>query len=86
MNETCTSNTFYSNHSTTKPQGYQQAHSVPVLRGRNYCHHCFCSPCVIALPPDFLRGSCSPHPANAEKRQTISHVLGITERSWIVER
>ena len=56
---------------TTKPRGYQQAHSVPVLRGRNYCHHCFCSPCVIALPPDFLRGSCSPHPANAEKRHRL---------------
>jgi hypothetical protein len=23
-----------------------------------------CAPCVILLPPDFLRGSCSQHPAN----------------------
>ena len=56
---------------TTKPQGYQQAHSVPVLRGRNHCHHCFFSPCLIALPPDFLRGSCSPHPANEEKQHRL---------------
>ena len=26
---------------------------------------------MIALPPDFLRGSCSPHPANAEKRHML---------------
>ena len=32
------------------------------------CPHCLCAPCVIALPPDWLRGQCDPHDANAEKR------------------
>ena len=26
---------------------------------------------MISLPPDFLRGSCGPHPANAEKRHCL---------------
>ena len=43
----------------------------PVLRGENHCPHCLCSPCVIANPPDFLRGFCSPHPANDEKRHRL---------------
>ena len=27
-----------------------------------------CAPCVVNLPPDFLKGLCSPHQANDEKR------------------
>jgi hypothetical protein len=42
-----------------------------VLRGPDHCHYCLCSPCVIQLPPDFLRGSASPHPANDEKRYRL---------------
>ena len=44
----------------------------PELRGEeDHCPHCLCSPCVIALPPDFLKGSCDPHPANDEKRHRL---------------
>ena len=50
------------------PRGYRENPRYPVLRGPDHCHHCLCTPCVIQLPPDFLRGSASPHPANDEKR------------------
>ena len=53
------------------PRGYRQSPSVPILRRQNHCPYCFCGPCVIELPPDFLRGSCSPHPANAGKRDRL---------------
>ena len=53
------------------PEGYRQSSSCPILRGRNNCPNCLCSPCVIALPPDFLRGACGPHPANDEKRYRL---------------
>ena len=53
------------------PRGYQQNPQHPVLRGQNHCPHCLCAPCVIAQPPDFLRGSSSPHPANDEKRHRL---------------
>ena len=53
------------------PNGYRQSCNCPVLRGRNSCPHCLCSPCVITLPPDFLRGACGPHPANDEKRYKL---------------
>ena len=53
------------------PNGYRQSRACPVLRGQNFCPHCLCSPCVIALPPEFLRGYCSPHPANDEKRYRL---------------
>lgn len=53
------------------PRGYRENARVPVLRGENHCPHCLCSPCVIQLPPDFLRGSCGPHPANDEKRHCL---------------
>ena len=43
----------------------------PVLRGPDHCHYCLCAPCVIQLPPDFLRGSASPHAANDEKRYRL---------------
>ena len=33
--------------------------------------HCFLSPCVVQMPPDWLRGQCSPHPANDNKRYRL---------------
>ena len=51
------------------PRSYHGADRVPTLRGD--CPHCLCAPCVIALPPDFLRGCCGPHPANDEKRYRL---------------
>ena len=33
----------------------------PVLQGDGHCQHCFCAPCVINLPPDFLKGLCNPN-------------------------
>ena len=53
------------------PNGYRQSGRYPALCGRNSCPHCLCSPCVIALPPDFLRGACGPHLANDEKRYRL---------------
>ncbi len=54
------------------PRGYETLqHNVPVHRGLNHCPHCFCAPCVIQQPPTFLKGSCDPHPANAEKRHRL---------------
>ena len=53
------------------PRGYQQSPNVPTLCGSNYCAHCLCSPCVIQLPPDFLRGAAGPHSANDEKRHRL---------------
>ena len=44
---------------------------IPILRGSNHCPHCLCTPCVTTVPPDFLMGSASPHPANAEKRHRL---------------
>ena len=32
------------------------------------CPHCFCLPCVISEPPDFLRGSAEAHMGNRTKR------------------
>ena len=40
---------------------------VPVLQGENHCRHSLCSPCVIDLPPSFLRGACGPHPAKRHR-------------------
>ena len=54
-----------------QPRGYKDASQYPRLRGQGFCRCCLCSPCVIVLPPDFLRGSCSPHPANDEKRYVL---------------
>ena len=52
-------------------QDYRHSPTVPVLRGLNHCNYCLCSPCVIQQPPDFLMGSCSPHPGNDEKRHRL---------------
>ena len=53
------------------PSGYNRIEDVPLLRGHNHCQHCLCSPCVVVQPPNFLRGSCDPHPANSEKRHML---------------
>ena len=53
------------------PRGYTNLSEVPVHRGPNHCLNCLCAPCIIEQPPDFLRGSCDPHPANAEKRHML---------------
>ena len=37
------------------------------------CPHCFCRPCVIAHPPDFLRGSAEAHVGNRGKRFKLYH-------------
>ena len=57
------------------PYSYQENPQYPLLRGPNHCHYCLCAPCVIQLPPDFLRGSASPHPANDEKRHRLYRFL-----------
>ena len=53
------------------PHGYRTIRDAPTLRGPNHCVKCFCAPCIIQKPPPFLRGSCDPHPANAEKRHRL---------------
>ena len=58
------------------PYGYRQSRNCPVFRGRNSCSYCLCSPCVIALPPDFLHGACGPHPANDEKQYRLYRSFG----------
>ena len=57
----------YTNH----PKGYRNNPLCPVLRGIGHCPHCLCAPCVIAHPPDWLRGACSAHPANDGKRYRL---------------
>ena len=52
------------------PRSCRQHPHHPVLRGENHCPYCLCAPCVIALPPDFIRGSSSPQPANVMKSDT----------------
>ena len=42
-----------------------------MLRVEGHCQHCLCAPCVISLPPDFLKGSCDAHAANDEKRHRL---------------
>ena len=42
-----------------------------VFRGPDHCPQCRCSPCVVVLRPDYLRGRCGPHPANDEKRHRL---------------
>ena len=53
------------------PLGYRLARDAPLLRGGDFCRYCLLAPCIIVKPPEFLRGSCDPHPANAEKRHML---------------
>ena len=52
------------------PKGYDSA-EFPELGSSHPCPHCFCSPCVIVLPPDFLVGSSTPHLRNQTKRFSL---------------
>ena len=40
---------------------YGYSDSTPTIDGPERCPHCFCSPCVVALPPAFLVGSALPN-------------------------
>ena len=53
------------------PYGYREKREYPKLRGRDHCPFCLCAPCIIAMPPEYLRGSASPHDANDEKRHVL---------------
>ena len=53
------------------PYGYRERISYPKLNGPNRCPHCLCTPCIIDMPPEYLRGSASPHDANDEKRYML---------------
>ena len=53
------------------PFGYWETAQYPRLQGPSHCPHCLCAPCIIAMPPDYLRGSASPHDANDEKRHVL---------------
>ena len=53
------------------PYGYRTSPIIPILRGEDFCPHCFFVPCIILRPPDYLRGMCGPHPANNEKRHHL---------------
>ena len=53
------------------PRGYTNDSHFPVLMLEDVderCPHCFCRPCVISQPPDFLRGSAAAHIRNRSKR------------------
>ena len=54
------------------PKGYRDG--FPSLGGEEEhppCPHCFCGPCVIEMPPDFLMGSSAPHERNREQRYKL---------------
>ena len=53
------------------PREYRNILIIPVLREVDYCPHCLCHPCVILIPPDFLVGTCGPHPAIDERRHRL---------------
>ena len=53
------------------PYGYHESEEFPRFRGSNRCPHCLCAPCIILMPPPYLRGSASPHEANDEKRHAL---------------
>ena len=42
-----------------------------MFRGPDHCPQCRCSPCVVVLRPDYLRGRCGPHPENDEKHHRL---------------
>lgn len=62
---------YYTDTFPGHPRGYKENPQCPILRGENHCPYCLCAPCVILLPPDFLRGSAGQHPANDGKRQRL---------------
>ena len=62
----CT-NCYSSNLYFIDPSGYEKD-NPPVLDGPNACPHCHLSPCVVARPPSWLRGSCDASLSNISKR------------------
>ena len=50
---------------------YGYSSNIPIFNGPNRCPHCFCSPCVMTLPPTFLVGSGPPSVYNAHKRYPL---------------
>ena len=56
------------------PRGYTPEAPWPQLTnddGDGGCSHCFCTPCVMSMPPDFLVGHGPSHLRNVEKRHTL---------------
>ena len=56
------------------PRGYTPEAPWPQLTsddGDGGCPHCFCTPCVTSMPPDFLVGRGPPHLRNVENRYTL---------------
>ena len=60
------------NSGLVPPKGYTDGFpSVGGDEQKTPCPHCFCSPCVVQMPPDFLTGSSAPHLQNREKRYKL---------------
>ncbi len=81
----------FTKYSTNKSQhffcivvgGYEKG-DPPVLDGENPCEHCHLSPCIVATPPSWLRGSAVANLGNLCKRfkmyrkfWTLLSVLGV---------
>ena len=60
---------------TRTPRGYDGSHfPVLVVDGEDErCPYCLCNPCIIAQPPNFLRGSAAAHVRNRAKRYKLYH-------------
>ena len=64
---------YYANLNTSgtaRPLGYSANRPFPVFSGGgdSSCPHCFCMPCIIQQPPEFLVGSSAPYEGNAVYR------------------
>ena len=70
----CT-NCYSSNSYFIDPSGYEKD-NPPVLDGPNACPHCHLSPCVVARPPSWLRGSCDASLSNISKRFKLTEDFG----------
>ena len=68
---------FITGTGSVPPKGYDSA-EFPQVGGSSLCPYCFCTPCVISLPPNFLEGSSAPHIRNQSKRFTLyKHFWGL---------
>ena len=52
-------------------KGYKDRDSHPVLNDDPLCLHCLMGPCVVDLPPDFLRGAADPDIGNIHNRYAL---------------
>ena len=62
------------NRGCVPPKGYSSDGGFPSLGGDNENNpspHCFCGPCIVEMPPDFLVGSSTPHARNREQRYKL---------------